>query len=636
LLASSEHPAAKGFSVSDSSKPADSKKTALAASIHTARPAPRDLREFLATLRRANLVVDVEAPVDARLEAAEIHRRIVAAGGKTLYFHHVRGADFPLVTNLFGTRERVEMAFGSRPQQLIREAANLPRDLVPPSLSKLWQKRSLFAALARVGMKHIGGGPLKERAAMPAKLSRLPALHCWPRDGGRFLTLPLVATEHPHGHGPNLGMYRIQIFDEEHVGVHMQIGKGGGFHLAAAEANNISLPVAIHLGGPPALMMGAIAPLPENVPELLLTSLMLGERVRLTQTPLTPLPLVAEAEFALVGKILPRARRPEGPFGDHYGYYSEVHDYPYMKLDALLHRRDAIFPATVVGKPRQEDFYIGDFLQEMLSPLFPVVMPAVKDLWSYGETGYHSLSGAVVAERYKREAMASAFRILGEGQLSLTKFLLLTNQPVDLRDFKATLTCVLERADFRTDLFVFANLSMDSLDYAGPSINEGSKGVLLGVGEKKRELPREFVGAPRAPVTKVRVFSPGCLVIEGPSFAHDRACAEAIVKDPAFADWPLLVLSDDADRHARSSMNFLWATFTRFNPASDILASRVELVANHPAFHAPILIDARMKPWYPEELFCDPDTARQVSARWKEYFPSGNVEMGDSDRGHLD
>ncbi len=622
--------------MSDFSKPADSPKTALAASIHTARPAPRDLREFLATLRRADLVVDVEAPVDARLEAAEIHRRVVAAGGKALCFHRVRGADFPLVTNLFGTRERVEMAFGSRPQQLIREAANLPRDLVPPSLSKLWQKRSLFAALAKVGMKRIGGGPLKERADVPAKLSRLPALHCWPRDGGRFLTLPLVATEHPHGHGPNLGMYRIQIFDDEHVGVHMQIGKGGGFHLAAAEADNLPLPVAIHLGGPPALMMGAIAPLPENVPELLLTSLMLGERVRLTETPLTPLPLVAEAEFALVGRIQPRARRPEGPFGDHYGYYSEIHDYPYMKLDALLHRRDAIFPATVVGKPRQEDFYIGDFLQEMLSPLFPVVMPAVKDLWSYGETGYHSLSGAVVAERYKREAMASAFRILGEGQLSLTKFLLLTNQPVDLRDFKATLTCVLERADFRTDLFVFANLSMDSLDYAGPRINEGGKGVLLGVGEKKRELPREFVGTPRSPVTKVRVFSPGCLVIEGPSFADDRTCAEAIVRDPAFADWPLLVLSDDADRHARSSMNFLWATFTRFNPASDIHAARVELVANHPSFHAPILIDARMKPWYPEELFCDPDTARQVSTRWKEYFPSGTVEMGDSDRGHLD
>lgn len=607
-----------------------------APAVHAARPAPRDLREYLALLRRFDLVVDVEAEVDARLEVAEIHRRVVAAGGKALFFHKVRGADFPLVTNLFGTRERVQLAFGSRPQQLIQEAASLPRELMPPSLSKLWKKRGLFTALAKVGLKRSGGGAIKQCADAPARLSRLPALQTWTRDGGRFLTLPLVSTEHPQGHGPNLGMYRIQLFDEEHVGVHMQIGKGGGFHLAAAEAVGIPLPVAIHLGGPPALMLGAIAPLPENVPELLLVSLMLGERLRLTESPYTDLPLVADAEFALVGKIQAGARRPEGPFGDHYGYYSEVHDYPYMKLDALLHRKDAIYPATVVGKPRQEDFYIGDFLQELLSPLFPVVMPAVKDLWSYGETGYHSLSSAVVAERYKREAMASAFRILGEGQLSLTKFLLLTNQPVDLRDFKATLTAVLERADMRTDLFVFANLSMDSLDYAGPRINEGGKGVLLGVGEKRRELPREFHGTPRAPVTQVRVFSPGCLVLEGPSYAADPECARQIASDPAFAEWPLLVLSDDAERHARSSINFLWATFTRFNPAADLHASQVELVANHPSFHAPVLIDARMKPWYPEELFCDPQTSRLVSQRWKEYFPSGSVPMGDSDRGHLD
>ena len=423
--------------------------------------------------------------------------------------------------------------------------------------------------------------------------------------------------------------------DERACGLHMQIGKGGGFHLAEAERLGRALPVVIHVGGPPALILGAIAPLPENVPELLLASLVLGHRVQLAHNPHGALPLLADAEFALVGTIKPGARRPEGPFGDHYGYYSEVHDYPWMKVDALLHRRDAVFPATVVGKPRQEDFLLGDLLQELLSPLFPVVMPAVKDLWSYGETGYHSLSAAVVAERYKREAMSSAFRILGEGQLSLTKFLLLTNQPVDLRDFKATLEHILARADFRTDLFVFANLSMDSLDYAGPRINEGSKGVLLGVGAPRRKLPREFSGTPRAPVRKLKVFSPGCLVIEGPRFADDRDAARTIAQDPAFADWPLLVLSDDAERNAKSTINFLWSTFTRFDPAADIHAARLELVANHPSFTPPIVIDARMKPGYPEELFCDPDTARSVDQRWKEYFPAG-MAMGDSDRGHLD
>jgi 3-polyprenyl-4-hydroxybenzoate decarboxylase len=259
----------------------------------------------------------------------------------------------------------------------------------------------------------------------------------------------------------------------------------------------------------------------------------------------------------------------------------------------------------------------------------------VKALWSYGETGYHSLSAAVVQERYKREAMSSAFRILGEGQLSLTKFLLLTNQPVDLRDFRATLTHVLERADFRTDLFLFGNLSMDSLDYAGPRVNEGGKGVLLGVGPKLRELPREFRGTPAAGMGKVRVFSPGCLVVEAARYERDKEAPSRIARDPAFADWPLIVLSDDADRHVKSPMNFLWATFTRFNPAADVHPSKIELVGTNASYHAPIVIDARMKPWYPEELFCDDATAKLVDRRWNEYFPSGKVGMGDSARGHL-
>ena len=599
------------------------------------RSAPRDLRAFLDLLRREDRVVEITAPVDRDLEVAEIHRRVIAANGPVLVFRNVKGAAFPLVTNLFGTARRVELAFGTRPGEVIAQAAKLPEELVPPSIGKLWSKRSLFWQLSKVGMKRGASARVTEVVQSSPKLTSLPALKTWPRDGGRFVTLPLVYTQHPVTHGPNLGMYRIQVYDDATCGVHMQIGKGGGFHLAEAESRGENLPLNLFVGGPPALILGAIAPLPENVPELLLTSLMLGERVRLADNPAGPLPLVADAEFAIVGEIPARQRRPEGPFGDHYGYYSETHDYPFLRVKSLMHRRDAIFPATVVGKPRQEDFYLGDFLQELLSPLFPVVMPAVRDLWSYGETGYHSLSAAVVRERYKREAMTSAFRILGEGQLSLTKFLLLTNQPVDLRDFKATLEHVLARADFRTDLFVFANLSMDSLDYAGPRVNEGGKGVLLGTGDPVRELKGEYNGLPRTDVRKLRVFCKGCLVVQGPSYAEDPDAGRRIAQDPAFADWPLIVLSDDSERHVKSTMNFLWATFTRFNPASDIHAARIDLVANHPSFTPPILIDARMKPWYPEELFCDEDTAALVTQRWKEYFPGG-MAMGDSDRGHLD
>jgi 3-polyprenyl-4-hydroxybenzoate decarboxylase len=418
--------------------------------------------------------------------------------------------------------------------------------------------------------------------------------------------------------------------------MHWQIGKGGGFHYAVAERRGDSLPVTVFLGGPPALILAAIAPLPENVPELMLASLIAGNRLHQIHG-YGAHPLIAPAEFALIGEVPARRRRPEGPFGDHYGYYSLQHDYPVFQVQRMAHRADAIYPATVVGKPRQEDFFIGDLLQELLSPLFPLVMPAVEQLWSYGETGYHSLAAAVVKQRYRREAMASAFRILGEGQLSLTKFLLVTDRHVDVRNFRATLEHLLARTHPETDLYVFSNLSMDTLDYTGPAVNEGSKGVWLGLGDAIRDLPRHF-SAPAVPraVTDVRVFCGGCLVVAGPRYDDDPGAAARLVGEPAFAEWPLVVLTDDAARASRSDMNFLWTTFTRFEPAADIHAADRRIVRNHIAYQPPILIDARMKPWYPKELSARPDTAALVTSRWKDYFPSGGVEMGDAERAHLD
>jgi 3-polyprenyl-4-hydroxybenzoate decarboxylase len=399
------------------------------------------------------------------------------------------------------------------------------------------------------------------------------------------------------------------------------------------------LPATVFLGGPPALILAAVSPLPENVPELMLASLIAGHRLAQAAAPAGhPHPVVASAEFALMGAVPPHLRKPEGPFGDHYGYYSLQHDYPVFHVKQVAHRRDAIYPATVVGKPRQEDFFIGDLLQELLSPLFPLVMPAVNRLWSYGETGYHSLAAAVVKQRYKREAMASAFRILGEGQLSLTKFLLLTDRDIDLKDFRATLEHILARTDPRTDLYVFSNLAMDTLDYTGPVVNEGSKGVWLGVSDPVRELPREFRPRIVAPsdISDARVFCGGCLVVSGPSYESDADAANRFASHPAFEGWPLVVLSDDAERATRSVMNFLWTTFTRFEPAADIHSASRRIIRNHIAHEPPIVIDARMKPWYPKEVSCRDDIAQRVTARWREYFPSRAVDMGDSEKGHLD
>jgi 4-hydroxybenzoate decarboxylase subunit C len=598
-----------------------------------------DLRTFLAQLRRDRDLVEISAPVDASLEAAEIHRRVIAAGGPALLFTNVRGKSFPLATNLFGTARRAELAFGERPLRLIRDIVRLAETILPPTPAKLWGARGLAAELIKVGTSRRRSGPVAEVVTHSLGLDALPVLTCWPEDGGPFVTLPLVYTTHPDGKGSNLAMYRLQVHDARTTGMHWQIGKGGGFHYQVAEARGQALPVTVFVGGPPALMLAAIAPLPENVPEMMLASLIAGRRVPQLPGPNGhPHPLVATAEFALMGEVPPLVRRPEGPFGDHYGYYSLRHDYPEFRVSQIAHRHDAIYPATVVGKPRQEDFFIGDLLQELLSPLFPLVMPAVEQLWSYGETGYHSLAAAIVKQRYRREAMASAFRILGEGQLSLTKFLFLTDRPVNLKDFRATLEHILARTDPRSDLYVLSNLSMDTLDYTGPTVNEGSKGVWLGLGEPIRDLPRQFSPAAPPPldVSDVRVYCGGCLVVEGPSFADDPGAAARLASHAAFANWPLVILTDDAGRAARSDMNFLWTTFTRFEPAADIHAAASRVVRHHVSYEGPILIDARMKPWYPAELSCRPDVAAMVTARWREYFPHDRVEMGDSERGHLD
>ena len=598
-----------------------------------------DLRTFMDRLCSESDLVTITAPVDAHLEAAEIHRRVIAAGGPALRFTNVKGRDFPLVTNLFGTAKRAELAFGQHPMRMIRRIVELAQTIMPPDAAKLWGARDVAGSLLKVGLKRQSLGPVTEVVTRDPRLDRLPALTTWPLDGGPFVTLPLVYTEHPGGHGHNLAMYRLHVHDAHSTGMHWQIGKGGGFHYALAEAANQPLPVTVFLGGPPALILSAIAPLPENVPELMLASLIAGERLaRVPGSFGHPHPLVANAEFALMGEVRPHERRPEGPFGDHYGYYSLQHDYPVFRVHTLAHRKDAIYPATVVGKPRQEDFFIGDLLQELLSPLFPLVMPAVEQLWSYGETGYHSLAAAVVKQRYPREAMASAFRILGEGQLSLQKFLLLTDRHVDVKDFRATLEHLLARTDPRTDLYVFGHLSMDTLDYAGPAVNKGSKGVWMGLGDPIRELPREFRPAvpPPPDVTDVRVFCGGCLVVGARPFAEDRDAPARIAAHPAFAGWPLLVISDEPERATRSAVNFLWTTFTRFEPAADIHASTVTLERNHVVFTPPVAIDARMKPWYPAEVSCDPETADLVTRRWREYFPYGRVTMGDAERGHLD
>jgi 4-hydroxybenzoate decarboxylase subunit C len=567
--------------------------------------------------------VEIHAEVDPFLELAEIHRRVIEEGGPALLFTQVKGSSFPVVTNLFGTPRRVEMAFGPRPEQLMKQIVSLMDKLMPPTPKAIWNERNVFKELLKVGLKTVPAhkAPVLETKQQETDLTRLPVITSWQEDGGPFITLPLVYTEHPRSKQHNLGMYRMQIFDKQTTGMHWQIHKGGGFHHYEAEKRNEPLPVHVHLGGPPALIASAIAPVPEFLPELILTSLIMGEKLPVV-TGKNGYPFIAEAEFVLAGIVPPHERRLEGPFGDHYGYYSLAHEFPVFHVKEVYHRKDAIYPATVVGKPRQEDYYMGEFLQRLLSPAFPMVMPGVRDLWTYSETGFHSLAAAVVRESYQREVLANAFRILGEGQLTLTKFLILTDQSVSLEDFPKLFETVLERMDPATDLFIFNHTSMDTLDYTGKRLNHGSKAVLIGTGEPKRTLPASFHGPDMKGIRDARVYCKGALVLEAEPYEQNPELAEQLLRDHKedLSGWPFVFLVDDI-RAAGGQTAFLWTIFTRFNPATDIHA-QTKFQHHHPHYQFPFIVDARMKPGYPDELVPDPSITKKVDKRWKEYFGS--------------
>ncbi len=575
-----------------------------------------DLPSYLELLRTESELHIVDEEVDPYLEIAEIHRRVIARQGPALLFTKVKGSRFPVVTNLFGSNRRLELAFGRRPQKFVSGLVAMAESLGPPSLGKLWSQRGLLRQAIDIGSKYVKNAPILDQCQSPPKLTELPLLTSWITDGGAFVTLPLVYTEHPDGRGHNLGMYRIQRYDDQTTGIHWQIHKGGGYHFHEAEKKNEPLAVTLFIGGPPALMMAAIAPLPENIPELLLASLLLGQKLPLVKSPTGHHPLVGNAEFAAQGFVPPHTRRAEGPFGDHYGYNSLTHDYPVFQVKHLYCRKKAIYPATVVGQPRQEDYYIGDFLQDLLSPLFPLVMNGVRQLKTFGDTGFHCLAAARVMDRYPREAFASGLRILGEGQLSLTKFLIVTDGDLDVADFPSLWHHVLERINWATDLFVFANTSQDTLDYTGPSVNKGSKAMMLGLGrEPLRALPELFQGELPSGVSHPVVFLPGTLVVQGTSYEQERELPKRLATSPTLGQWPVVVLVDDAKKATANLKQFLWTVFTRLEPAADIYGAQTKVQRFHVGLTPPIIFDCRMKPWYPHILEVDPATKQLVDSR---------------------
>lgn len=573
-------------------------------------------------LRRERDIVEVVEEVDPYLELAEIHRRVVEENGPALFFTRVKGSRFPVVTNLFGTERRMEIAMGPKPQAIVNQAVEALHRLLPPRLKTLWGERGWLRDVARIGLGHVppGRAPVLSRSMQPVRLRELPSITSWQEDGGAFFTLPLVYSEDPRNGEHNLGMYRMQVFSDAETGMHWQIHKGGGFHYYEAEKLGKPLPVTVFLGGPPALTIAAITALPEPLPELLYASFLLGNKIDMTSVEGYPHPLVAEAEFALCGLVPAHIRRPEGPFGDHYGYYSLVHDFPVFQVQQIYHRNDAVYPATVVGKPRQEDYYIGEWMQELISPIFPLLMPGVKSLWSYAEAGFHTLSAAVVRESYFREALAHSFRILGEGQLSLTKILLITDVDLNLKNFTVLLENILKRLNPSRDLIILHNTAMDTLDYTGRKFNQGSKAIIMGLGDPVRELPHEYKGESLPEIRNIKPYCAGCLLLSGADYQSCPQLGANLIDNSQthLQSWPLVILLDDTDL-VTDQTAFLWNVFTRFDPVLDIYA-RQQMHRNAIEYQFPLIIDARMKPDYPPELIPHPDIVERVNRRWSSLF----------------
>ncbi|MGC8639775.1 MAG: UbiD family decarboxylase [Isosphaeraceae bacterium] len=594
----------------------------------------RTLRECVRDLEQTGQLVVIDQEIDPYLEAAAIQRRVYQAGGPAVYFARVKGTGFPLVSNLFGTLDRARFLFRDT-LDAVRRLVELKVD--PGAAARRpWRYRGLPRTLWHLRPKITKKGPILDHLST---IDRLPAIQSWPDDGGPFVTLPQVYTEDPDHPGlarSNLGMYRVQLSGNQYilnreVGLHYQIHRGIGVHHAAAIRRGEPLRVNIFVGGPPALTLAAVMPLPEGLPELAFAGALGGRRVAMV-APEGCLPMPAQADFVICGAIHPEIRKPEGPFGDHLGYYSLAHEFPVLQVERVYHRTGAIWPFTSVGRPPQEDTTFGALIHELTGPIIPTLIPGLRAVHAVDAAGVHPLLLAIASERYvpydpvrrPQEILTTANAILGQGQLSLAKYLLIVasedNPALDLHDVSAFLRHLLERIDWTTDLHFQTQTTIDTLDYSGHGLNQGSKVVMAAAGPKRRELPGELPPGLRLPegFRQPRVVLPGILAIEGPSFDtsidHIAAFCQAIGPDDPIRSFPLFVIVDDSDFTARNETNFLWVTFTRSNPAADIDGVDSFIVQKHWGCRGPLVIDARIKPHHAPPLLDDPEVVRKVDA----------------------
>lgn len=578
----------------------------------------QDLRSFLDLLEAKGELARVYSEVDPVLEAPEIADRVIKEGGPALLFMQPRRSNFPLLMNLFGTMNRIKLALGKDPgefgEELVRFAHSAMESGVWGPL-KNWRTGMRFLS-ARA--KEVSTGPVNEIIEKP-NLDDLPVTMSWPEDGGRFFTFPLVITCEPGTKRHNVGIYRMQVFDSTTTGMHWQIEKGGRFHSAASEKKHQKLPVAVAIGADPALLLSAVLPLPEGVDEMAFAGFLRGAP---TQVLAGDLRLPANAELILEGEVDPSYRHPEGPFGDHYGHYSKQANFPVFKIRQIRRRPNTIFHATVVGKPPMEDWHLGVMTLDILKPLLRFMHPEIKDIWAYPESGFHNLQVLAVEERYGREGLKSAFFLMGTGQASLAKFVVVVDPSVNVKRFEDVVAALGRNFDPQEDFFLFAPTSTDTLDFACSGFEKGSKALFFATRPKARDTRT----APSMADVKARfpkiidgtIIADTMLIVKVKGAARDilPSMLGAIELGPVKF---VAVVSDDVDLD--STMSIVWGLFTRFDPGKDILAEQVEVQGIKIRLTGRLGIDATLKGEYPKPLVMTPEIKQKVDRRWREYFP---------------
>lgn len=600
---------------------------------HSLREAVRDLEQHGQLLR-------IREEVDPDLEMAEIHRQVYDRGGPAIFYERVKGSPFQAVSNLYGTRERTAFLFRHTLER-VKRVIELKKD--PANFFKrpgrYWS--APFTALSALPMKKRFGAPVTWATTT---IDQLPQVKSWPMDGGAFVTLPQVYTEDPEMPGvmhSNLGMYRIQLSGNQYIpnqeiGLHYQLHRGIGVHHEKYNRREEPFRCSIFVGGLPSHAFAAIMPLPEGLSELTFAGMLAGRRFRyLIEDGYT---LSADADFVITGDILKNVKKSEGPFGDHLGYYSLAHDFPVMRVHKVYHRKDPLWHFTAVGRPPQEDSSFGWLIHELVAPLTPQEFPGLKELHAVDAAGVHPLLLAIGHERYMpfrerqpEEILTIANRILGTGQTSLAKFLIIAasddDPNLDSHDIAHFFRHVLERVDWTRDLHFQTRTTIDTLDYSGSGWNEGSKLVIACRGEKRRALSTELPPTFRLPegFSEPQFCLPGILAIKAPPFvtgSEARAAAEGFCNALQNLDLqhiPLILLVDDSRFTAATLNNFLWVAFTRANPSHDVYGVDSFMENKHWGCRGALVIDARKKPHHAPELVADPVVQKRVTRLLEQY-----------------